>query len=404
MHATTQPVPRRLAQPEFIAMCAMMFATIAFSIDAMLPALPVIGAELSPDNPNQAAFIITAFVLGMGIGTFFVGPLSDAFGRRRVILAGGGLYLVGAAFAWAAVQLEMVLLARVLQGLGAAAPRVVGLAVVRDLYSGREMAKITSFVMMIFTLLPALAPTIGAAVIAMGGWRAIFVAFMLFASFSVGWYMLRQPETLPPNLRRPIRASTMLAAMREVFSNRIVNLSIAVQALVFSVLFMVLSSTQQVFEQYFGRGETFHIWFGVIALCAGTASIANARLVVRLGMRYLISITLTVEAILAVIMVVFLWTGVLPAGVEFAAYVMWSIALFGLMGLTVGNLNALAMEPMGHIAGLAASIVGSVATVISVVLAAPVGLAFNGTPVPMAIGITMAVVMARALFILMPRD
>ncbi|MEC8796920.1 MAG: MFS transporter, partial [Pseudomonadota bacterium] len=123
MHATTQPAQRRLAQPEFIAMCAMMFATIAFSIDAMLPALPVIGAELSPDNPNQAAFIITAFVLGMGIGTFFVGPLSDAFGRRRVILAGGGLYLVGAAFAWAAGQLEMVLLARVLQGLGAAAPR-----------------------------------------------------------------------------------------------------------------------------------------------------------------------------------------------------------------------------------------------------------------------------------------
>ena len=404
MHATTQPAQRRLAQPEFIAMCAMMFATIAFSIDAMLPALPVIGAELSPDNPNQAAFIITAFVLGMGIGTFFVGPLSDAYGRRRVILAGGGLYLVGAVFAWAAGQLEMVLLARVLQGLGAAAPRVVGLAVVRDLYSGREMAKITSFVMMIFTLLPALAPTIGAGVIAMGGWRAIFVAFMLFASFSVGWYMLRQPETLPPNLRRPIRVGTMLAAMREVFSNRIVNLSIAVQALVFSVLFMVLSSTQQVFEQYFGRGETFHIWFGVIALCAGTASIANARLVVRLGMRYLISITLTVEAILAVIMVVLLSTGVLPAGVEFAAYVMWSIALFGLMGLTVGNLNALAMEPMGHIAGLAASIVGSVATVISVVLAAPVGLAFNGTPVPMAIGITIAVVMARALFILMPRD
>jgi MFS transporter, DHA1 family, multidrug resistance protein len=404
MHATTQSAPRRLAQREFIAMSAMMFATIAFSIDAMLPALPVIGAELTPDSPNQAAFIITAFVLGMGIGTFFVGPLSDAFGRRRVILAGGALYLLGALFAWAADQLEMVLLARLLQGLGAAAPRVVGLAVVRDLYSGREMAKITSFVMMIFTLLPALAPTIGAVVISMGGWRAIFIVFMLFASLSIGWYMLRQPETLPPNLRRPIRADTMIAAMREVFSNRMVVLSIAVQALVFSVLFMVLSSTQQVFAQYFGRGETFHIWFGVIALCAGTASIANARLVVRLGMRYLISIALTVEMILAVIMVVLLWTGVLPAGVEFAAYVLWSIALFGLMGLTVGNLNALAMEPMGHIAGLAASIIGAVATVISVVLAAPVGLAFNGTPVPMAIGITLAILAARGLFLLMPRD
>lgn len=393
---------RRLGQTEFIVMMAMMFATIAFSIDAMLPALPEIGQELTPGDLNRAQLIITSFVLGMGLGTLMSGPLSDAFGRKRVILAGATLYITGAALAWAANTLELVLAARVLQGLGAAGPRVVALAVVRDLYSGRDMARITSFVMMIFTLLPAIAPTIGAGIIALTGWRGIFAAFILFSLFSVGWFTTRQQETLPPDRRRPLKARLLWQAAAEVVSHRRVTIAILVQTLIFATLFMMLSSTQQIFDLHFGKGDSFPLWFGLIAVLSGTASFANSRLVGRLGMRYLIRVTLGAQIGISVVMVVMFGLGLWSDWLEFPAYIAWSVTVFGIMGLTIGNLNALAMEPLGHIAGMAASIIGATSTVLSVIIAAPVGLAFDGTPVPMAIGVFCAVTGARLLFLLMP--
>ena len=171
----------RLPLPEFIALIAMLFATIAFSIDAMLPALPEIAQELTPADPNKAQLIVTSFVLGMGLGTLFAGPLSDSFGRRNVILAGAVLYCAASAVAMIAPSLETVLAARVVQGLGAAGPRVVSLALVRDLYKGREMARIMSFAMMIFMVAPAAAPLLGQQIISLAGWHAIFIAFILFA-------------------------------------------------------------------------------------------------------------------------------------------------------------------------------------------------------------------------------
>ena len=187
----------RLAQGEFIALIAMLFATIAFSIDAMLPALPRIAQELTPGNPNAAQLIITSFVLGIGLGTLVAGPLSDSFGRKPVIVAGAALYCLAAAVAYMAPTLETVLAARLVQGLGAAGPRVVSLALVRDLYKGREMARVVSFAMMIFALAPAFAPLLGSAIIAGFGWRGIFLAFITFSAASMLWLASRQPETLP---------------------------------------------------------------------------------------------------------------------------------------------------------------------------------------------------------------
>lgn len=189
------------SRAEFIALIAMLFAIIAFSIDAMLPALPRIGAELSPEAPNRAQLIVIAFVLGMGAATLFAGPMSDALGRKPMIIGGTALYILGAALAWAAPSLEWLLLARVLQGVGAAGPRVVGMAIVRDLYGGREMARILSFVMMVFMLVPAIAPLVGSWIIAAAGWRAMFGAFVIFAGIATLWLALRLPESLPPAAR-----------------------------------------------------------------------------------------------------------------------------------------------------------------------------------------------------------
>ncbi len=394
---------RRLHHTEFIALIATMFATIAFSIDAMLPALPRIAADLTPDAPNRAQLIITSFVFGMGIGTLFAGPLSDAYGRKRIILAGAALYCVGALLASVAPTLETMLAARVVQGLGGAGPRIVSLALVRDLYKGREMARVVSFAMMIFTLVPAVAPLVGTAIIAGFGWRSVFLAFILFSAVSIVWIMSRQPETLPAEKRRPLEVERLWAALREVLGHRVVVTSIIVQTLAYGCLFGTLSSTQQVFTQTFGRGESFPEWFAVIALVAGTASFLNASLVVRLGMRFLITTTLAVLFLLSVLYAGLLETGVMPEAVAFPAYIIWNIAVFSMAGLTLGNLNALALEPMGHIAGLAASVAGAISTVLAVAIAAPLGLAFNGTPVPLTLGVSVLCALAFGLMKTIPR-
>ncbi len=398
------PPTKPLGQTEFIALIAVLFATIAFSIDAMLPALPQIAAELTPEAPNRAQLIITSFVLGMGIGTFFAGPLSDTFGRRRIIVVGAILYVIGAALAWVASSLELVLLARVVQGIGAAGPRIVSLAMVRDLYKGREMARVVSFAMMIFTLVPAIAPLIGQQIITVAGWRGIFPAFLAFSAVTIVWFMQRQPETLPPDARRPLALAPLWAALVEVLTNRVIVTTIIVQSLVFGALFATLSSTQPIFDQGFGRGAEFPGWFAVIALVAGTASLLNAALVVRLGMRLMITATLGVQVIVSGGMAVMTAAGLWPDMLAFPAYLIWTIGVFFMAGLTMGNLNALALEPVGHIAGMAASVVGAISTVAAVAIAVPLGLAFDGTPVPLATGIAVLAALSFWLMQTIPRQ
>ena len=392
----------QLGQPEFIALMAMLAATIAFSIDAMLPALPEIGAALSPDNLNNAQLIITSFVLGMGVGTLFTGALSDAFGRKPVMIGGAIVYIVACAAAWAAQSLEVMLAARVLQGLGAAGPRVVALALIRDLYSGPNMARIMSFVFVVFSLVPALAPSMGHYIILGFGWRAIFASFIVFSLLSIAWLMLRQPETLAIENRRPLSIPVMVSAVAKMFVHPTARLSILVQTLTFGMLFLVLSSTQQVFDVTFDQGEYFHFWFGGIAIVAASASVLNAQIVVRLGMCAIIKAMFTAQIVITVLMI-----GITAANgpywLAFGTYVFWVTSNFFQAGLTIGNLNALAMEEMGHIAGLAASVIAAVATIGAVVIAAPIALMFDGTPMPMAIGTLISALLALWLTTMIKR-
>jgi len=378
-----------LSQGEFIALTAMLFATIAFSIDSMLPALPQIALELVPEAPNSAQLILTSFVLGMGVGTLFAGPLSDAFGRKNTIMAGAALYSLAALAAYFAPTLETVLAARLVQGLGAAAPRIVTLAMVRDLYRGRDMARIMSFTMMFFILVPAIAPMMGQVIIAGFGWRGVFLAFLVFAAVSMVWLGLRQPETMPVENRRPLAIAELWEALKEVLSHRVIVMSVVVQTLVFGCLFGCLSQIQPIFDQVYGRGDRFPQWFALIALASGLASITNARLVGRLGMRYLVRTTIGVQALVSLAVLAAFAGGMVPEAAQFYVCFAWMISVFAMAGLTIGNLNALAMEPVGHIAGMAASVTGAIATVGAVLLAAPLGLAFDGTPVPLMFGIAL---------------
>lgn len=392
------PTPRhRMSNAEFISLIAMMFATIAFSIDAMLPALPEIGAQLSPHDINQAQLILTSFVLGMGIGTFFTGPLSDAFGRKPVIIVGAAIYILSAAVAWASSSLELVLIARVTMGLGAAGPRVVAMAIVRDLYSGREMARMISIAMMIFTLVPAFAPLMGQGIILFTGWRGIFAAFAIFAIIMVLWMQIRLPEPLAREHRRAFRLPLLLAAIKEMVTHPTVRLSILVQTFCLSMLFTMLTMVQPIYDVIFGRAESFPFWFGMVALMSGSASLLNAAVVVRVGMRRMVTWSLAMQILFSAVMLS-LEGFALPTGLAFGLFIAWQTSVFFLAGTTLGNLNAMAMEPMGHIAGMAASIIGGISTVIAAAIAAPIGLLFDGSLLPATAAI---LVMAVISFLVM---
>ncbi|MDZ4312453.1 MAG: multidrug effflux MFS transporter [Cypionkella sp.] len=394
---------KRLSQGEFVALTAALFAMVALSIDAMLPALPEIAATLSPDAPNRAQLVITSFVFGMGLGTLFVGPLADAYGRKPVIYAGSVLYALTALACYFANSLETLLFARVLQGMSVAAARVVSMAIMRDLFKGREMAKIMSFVMMVFIMVPAVAPLMGQGIIALAGWHAIFLVYIAIVAVIMLWFGLRQPETLAKENRRPLDFGVLVAATKELFTHRIVTISILAQTLTMAALFASLSSMQGIFELRFDRAESFPLWFAFIALGSASGSIINSRVVMRVGMRPVITLAYASVLALTLVLLALIATGLMPEVLAFPAHILWSIALFSMMSLTMGNLNALAMEPVGHIAGLAASVMTSVATVASVVLAVPVGLAFDGTALPLMAGSAVFIGLALALMRLIKR-
>ena len=384
---------RALSQAEFVALMAMLAATIAFSIDAMLPALPAMGAELAPDDPDRAQFVVVAFVLGTGIGTLFAGPLSDAFGRKAVMLGGAAIFCASAAVATVLPTLEGVVAARVAQGIGASGPRVVAMAMTRDLYSGRPMARILSLIMVAFTVVPAIAPLMGAGLIAVAGWRGVFWAFVLFSLLSGAWLALRQPETLPPERRRPLDPAPIWAAAREVAGHPQVRRAIVMQTLIFGTLFSTIVSVQGVYDRTFDRAESFPLWFGGVAAVSAGASFLNAALVERMGMRAMLRGATWGYAALSLALLA-AW-GALPEGARFPAYLLWQVSSFALAGLCIGNLNTVALTPMGHIAGTAASVVSAAATVLAVGVALPTIWLFDGTPVP-TFAVTGAAVLVAA--------
>lgn len=391
---------RQLALPEFTAMLAMLFATIAFSIDAMLPALDQIAAELSPDAVNRAQLVLTAFVLGMGVGTAVAGPISDATGRKPAIAAGFALYIAGAVLAYHAPSLGWLLAARVIQGIGAAGPRIVGLALVRDLYEGRAMARVTSFAMTIFMIVPAVAPSIGAVIISFAGWRAVFLAFVLFGGVALTWVSLRQVETLAPAQRRPLAAGTLAEALREVLADREVRICTMVMTLGFGQMFALLSSAPQIFADAYGQGAQFPLWFAGMAVLSALAPLLNARLVMHAGMRQLARRSYAVQALSSLMVLALIASGLITGFGGVILFFLWGASVFFMAGLTFGNLNALALQRMGHIAGMATSVISAISTVLATVIGAPIGQMFDGTALPVVSGV---IVCSSLAYLLMRR-
>ena len=359
-------------------------STGAMGTDIMLPALSVIGADLAVPNPNDVHSIVTMFFLGMAVGQLLVGPLSDAFGRRPLIFVGYTLFVLGSVVAALTESWSMMLVARVLQGVGASAPKIVAVALIRDQYEGRAMARIMSIVTAVFILVPIIAPAIGQGLIWAGGWRFTFVGLSALSISVAIWFALRLPETLAHENRRPFQPKALAAGLREVLKTRQTMGYTLAAGLITGAFIGYLGSAQKIFHEVFKVGDYFAALFALAALAIGAASLVNASLVMRMGMY-----RLTCWALYALILLAIgFWLVLIPyAGVPpLWMFVVWQMATFFCVGILFANINALALEPLGHMAGLGAGFVGSISFFISLPLATVIGSAFNLTVFPMVIG------------------
>ena len=372
---------------EFVALMALLTSLVALSIDAMLPALPKIGEDLGVVERNHYQLVVTVLLLGMMAGQLLYGPVSDSTGRKPAIYAGLLIFLLGSLLSIFATDYTVMLLGRFLQGLGAAGPRIVVIALVRDCYSGRAMARIMSFIMAVFILVPALAPALGQVILLIAEWRVIFISFFVLASIAFAWFAFRQGETLPREKRRPFRLRGVAAGVIETCANRQALGYTVAAGLIFGAFVGYLSSSQQVFQSLYGVGVLFPVYFATLALAIGGASFANARLVTRFGMQYLSNRALWIQCGLSLVFLVV--TAAVNGPPPLWAFMTYFMAAFFCIGILFGNFNALAMERLGHIAGVAAAVVGSLTTFISVFLGTVIGQAYDGTVLPLVGGFTL---------------
>ena len=385
--------------PEFVVMIASIMALNPLAMDMMLPALPNIASTFHITAANTQQMVLSIFLIGFGVGQFVMGPLSDRFGRRPVMLGGMFVYCIASGLALAAPSFETLLLARALQGLGTSATRVIATSIVRDCYSGRRMASVMSLAMMVFIAVPVIAPSFGQALMLLTQWRGIFIALTLYGVLALVWSALRVPETLPVSERKSLAVRDVLGAFRQTVTNR-QTLGYALAAGgVQGSLFAFVFSSQQVFTGIYKLGHYFPLAFAAVAIGIAVAGFLNARFVGRLGMRVISHGALLGFVAVAGTMLVAAKTQLLalPLFLALAALMMFA---FGLM---FANFTALAMEPHGHIAGTASSLYGSITTLIGIGVGTEIGQDYDGTLLPFATGFFLCTLAALAVVLVVEK-
>jgi MFS transporter, DHA1 family, multidrug resistance protein len=373
---------RVLSRPEFIALMAALMALNALAIDVMLPALPYMGEALGVASENERQFVISAFMIGMGMAQLVFGPLSDRFGRRAPLLVGMGIYVIAAFVAVFAPNFMTLLILRFVQGLGAASVRVIVTSTVRDRYSGRDMAEVMSLTFMVFMAVPIIAPGIGQILLMTGPWQTIFIFMALLASASWLWTFFRLPETLPLDKRRPLTFKGVVDGFAIVFTNRMAISYGLAGTFLFGALFGFISSSQQIYVDIFGLGEYFPVAFAAMAGLMAVSSFTNSRIVGRFGMRRLSHGAMLCFTGFSIIWLGFALAGFMPLWLFFP---LLSVIMFS-FGWAAPNMNSLSMEPLGAVAGSASAVFGFIQTVGGAVIGGYIGQLFNNTTIPVAVG------------------
>jgi DHA1 family bicyclomycin/chloramphenicol resistance-like MFS transporter len=387
--------PKPVSNFEFISLMALLMSLLALAIDSVLPALSQLGSDLQVAEGNDIQLVLSSIFFGMAFGLIFYGPISDSFGRKKTIYLGVGVFILGDLISLFAVDFNMMIIGRVIQGFGAAACRVVSLAMIRDKFEGPEMGRVMSLIVMFFIIVPAIAPSIGQGILWIGDWRAIFAFVFVVSLLSIVWLHFRQEETLIVEKRLPFTITVILHGIKETLSNKTSRNYMLASGFIFGSFIGYLSSSQQLLQVHYQLGEQFALYFGVLALAVGLSSFANSKLVMRYKMVNLCLVSLT---------------GLLTFSAMFLAYcllitgepallvlMMYLSATFFCFGILFGNLNALAVQPLGHIAGVATSVISSIQTLISVFIGGYIGYLYNGSVMPLTIGFLICALLSIIL-------
>lgn len=390
MREGAAPPARTLSTPELVAMVAALSALNALAIDIMLPALPLIGAAFQVTSDNDRQLVVVCYIALFGVSQLVYGPLADAYGRRKVLLVALGIYLVGSVLCVIAPTFGLFLAARAMQGVGAAASRVIATAVVRDMTEGRRMAQVMSMAMTVFMIVPIVAPGIGQLILFVAPWRWIFGALLLYALIVLAWALLRLPETLKPEYRVPFNPSAIVKTYASILRERQTVGYMIASTFITAGLFGYITSSEQLFVDVYHLGPAFPIAFGSVAIAISIGNFLNSRLVIRQGMRRLSHSMTILFTLLGALIAALAFTGAL----SFWLFTALLSVTFGAFGMIASNYSALAMEPVGRVAGSGSALFGAVTASGGALLGAVIGRAFDGTAAPFAAGLATIGVLA----------
>ena len=382
---------------EFIAIMALLMSLVALSIDGILPALAVIGTDLGVTDTQDHQLLITMIFLGLGFGQLIFGPLSDSFGRKPIIYVGFLVFAVASIICVNTNSYEVLIAARILQGIGLASPRTLSIAMIRDSYEGDYMAKVMSFIVMIFILIPIIAPTLGQFLMLTYNWQAIFNVQLGLGVLVIFWFWKRQPETLATDKRIPFRTTLLISGFKAFFKQKQAVAFTLISGFITGSFMVYLSTTQHIFETQYGLGEDFPLIFASLAVGVGFATYLNGVYVVRIGMKRIALVSLSAYSLSSLVYVVLYYNQANPP--------LWILLTFFALqftavGFLFGNLRALAMQPIGHIAGVGAAINGFISTVMGVLIASVIGAYISTTAWPLFLGFTICGFASMVIFLL----
>ncbi len=386
---------------EFIALMASLMAIVALTIDALLPALPDIGHSLGVTKEVNNQLLITMIFLGIGCGQLFFGPLSDSFGRKRIVFIGFAVFFIASIICVTTKSFEMMLFGRILQGIGLSSPRTMSIAIVRDSYSGDYMAKILSIVVMVFILVPVIAPTLGQFLLNFYNWESIFYFNLIYCSIIIFWFWKRQPETLPKEKRIKFSSHLFIDGLKEFIKYKDAIGFTLISGFITGSFMVYLSTSQQIFENQYHLADMFPYIFASLAISIGLATYLNSVLVVKYGMVQMAFVSVIAYAAISILYVFLFWSGNNPSIYVLVGF--FALQFFAI-GFLFGNLRALAMEPLGHIAGIGAAINGFVSTVLAVPIANYIGNFVKTSVLPLFIGFSVFGILSLIVFMVLKRN
>lgn len=385
---------------EFVALMASLMAIVALTIDAILPAISIIGTAIHSEDPTVNQLLITMIFLGLGVGQLFFGPLSDSYGRKPIVYVGFIVFTFASVICLFAPNIEVMILGRILQGIGLSAPRTIVISIIRDSYKGDYMAKVMSFVVAFFILIPIVAPAIGKLILDQFGWKAIFYMQLLFALIVALWFWKRQKETLKPEYKVSFSIKLFIDGTKEFVKHKETIAFTMISGLVTGAFLVYLSASQHIFENQYALKEVFPYIFAGLSISIGLSTFLNGTLVLRFGMRKLSFMALITFCVIAVVYVIVFWSSNNPNIYVLVAFL---FAQFFCLGFMWGNFRSIAMEPIGHIAGIGAAINGFVSTLLSIPIATLVGYYVKDTVWPMFLGLAICGIGSLIIFILSKR-